>query len=118
MEILRLTQFCGVENILRSLNVPVRDIDPDNKILYEYERGATYKVPDKNKYSVYIRRDLTVAERQRVLCHELGHIALGHMTKDKFPNMTELQREKEANMFADFILPYIYGPVIIGGKNG
>ena len=108
MEILKIFTSATVEDILYTLNVPVSYMKPDNKRLYEHEYGATIKVPKENKYCVYIRNDLPDTQRQQTLCHELGHIVLGHMTDKKFPFMTEKQREKEAEEFASFILPYIY----------
>ncbi len=108
MEMLKIVNYASVEDILRTLNVPVSYIMPDNKRLFENERGATIKVAKENRYWVYIRSDLPNEEKKRVLCHELGHIVLGHMTDEKFPFMSESQREKEANEFASFIFPYIY----------
>ena len=101
----------SVEGILQTLGIPVRFIEADNSILYAHERGATYKVPNENHYSVFIRRDLPTVQRQKVLCHELGHIVLGHMTKERFPYMSVQQRESEAEQFASFVLPLIYSPL-------
>lgn len=108
MEMLKIVNYASVEDILRTLGVPVSYIMPDNKRLFENERGVTVKVAKENKYRVYIRRDLPTEVKQRTLCHELGHIVLGHMTDEKFPFMSESQREEEANAFASFVLPYIY----------
>lgn len=111
MEIFKMHACATVEDILRTLNVPVGFIKPDNKILFENERGVTIKVPKENKYWVYVRNDMPDIEKQRTLCHELGHIVLGHLTDEKFPFMPVNQREHEAEEFASFILPYIYKPV-------
>lgn len=108
MEMLKIINSTSVEGILRTLNVPVNYIMPDNETLYEHEQGVTLKVPKINKYWVYIRNDLPDALRQQVLCHELGHIVLGHLTDEVFPFMSESQKEKEAEEFASFVLPYIY----------
>lgn len=118
MEILKLSTNATVVDILRSLNVPVRFIEPDGKLLFENEYGVTIKVPGENKYWVYVRNDLPVAKQQKTLCHELGHIVLGHMTDKKFPFMSEAQRENEAREFASFILPYIYKPDFRDNFNG
>lgn len=105
----------SVEGILRTLNVPVSYIMPDNKILFENEQGVTLKVSGRNDYRVYIRSDLPTDLKQWVLCHELGHIVLGHLTDEKFLSMPKDQREKEAEEFASFVLPYIYQNRVIQG---
>ena len=100
------------------MRIPVYTIKPDNKILHEGENGATIRVAGTNDYWVVVRRGLTAAKNQEVLCHELGHIALGHMQDSVFPYLPEKQREKEAELFAEFVLPLIYQPILIGGANG
>lgn len=97
-----------VVNILQTLNVPVKFIDPDGKVLFEDQYGSIAKIPHVNKYWVHIRNGLSIAQQQKTLCHELGHIVLGHMTDEIFPFISVNQREKEADEFASFILPYIY----------
>ena len=118
MSIIQFPQTVGVESILQTLGVPVRFIEPDNNTLYEHELGVTYKIPDKNIYRVFIRSGMSVAQTQMTLCHELGHIALGHLVKEKFHYLTVDQREKEAEQFASIVLPYIYKPVFRSDYNG
>lgn len=113
MEIFKMLAPTTVEEILCTLNIPVNFIMPDNKILFENEQGVTIKLQKENKYWVYIKKDLPDTVKQKVLCHELGHIVLGHLTDTKFPFMPKNQREQEAENFASFILPYIYKPAFV-----
>ena len=108
MEMLKSSANATVVDILRTLNVPVKFIEPDGKFLLENQYGSTAKIPHVNKYWVHIRNGLSIAQQQKTLCHELGHIVLGHMTDEVFPFISVSQREKEADEFASFILPYIY----------
>lgn len=108
MEMLKSYTNDPVVNILRALNIPVEFLEPDGDFLLENEYGATRRYPRKNKYFVHIRNGLSIAQQQETLCHELGHIVLGHLTDEIYPLVSASQKEKEAEEFASFILPYIY----------
>lgn len=108
MEILQSIKGTSVEDILRALNVPVYYVQPDDRFLHENENGVTLRFQGENKYWVFIKDDLPEDFKEKVLCHELGHIVLGHLTSNVFSSLPESQREREANEFASFVLPYIY----------
>lgn len=114
MEILQSVKGTSVEDILRTLNVPVHYIQSDDRILHENENGVTFKFQGENKYWVFIKEDLPEDLKAKVLCHELGHIVLGHLTNNVFPSLPESQREREADEFASFVLPYIYRRTLKG----
>ncbi|MCL2636948.1 MAG: ImmA/IrrE family metallo-endopeptidase [Oscillospiraceae bacterium] len=103
----------GILKTLNSLGVTVYFTQPNSvhlKMDGEQKYAILTRRHDTGFYSIYISNKLSFKKTQTALCHELGHIVLGHLSNEKYYKMTTEQREDEADKFTSFMMPYIFEP--------
>jgi hypothetical protein len=96
--------------ILDSLGVSIYQHGNDNEFLQDHELGKLFMeiINGKPQYSIVVRIERPRIERVKTVLHEMGHIMLGHLLLQTPIS----QREREADAFAAFMMPYLYEPKI------
>jgi pyruvate formate lyase activating enzyme len=74
-----------IARLVKSLGIPVRAVKVGGILKDENHIGCAYREVTEagDKYTVYVRRGATLFEREAVLWHELAHIVLGHLLKER-----------------------------------
>lgn len=78
--------------------------DEEGEVTY----GYTYK--DKGKYTIYINSCIPNDLKRMTIAHEVAHLLLGHLTEGNGNELSQEQKEFEAESLGYIIYSYIDNP--------